>query len=143
MKTRLITAVLACALLSFAGQNAFAQQRGGWGDGPQGERPDPAQMAKRQADQMKTELKLTDDQYTKVLNLYKKQSEDMQKMMQSGDRPDRESMQASREKYNAEIKKVLTDDQYKKWSELEKNRRRGPGGPGGPDGPDGQGGPRN
>jgi len=133
MSTRLFTTVIACALFIISGGNAFAQQRGGWGNGQQGERPDPAQIAKRQADQMKTDLKLSEDQYSKVLDIFKKQYEDMQKFMQNGERMDRESMTSYREKMNSSIKSILTEDQYKKWIENPRNRWGGQGG--GPNGP--------
>ena len=54
-----------------------------------------------------------------------------------GETNDREArmkeMQASREAYEAELKGILTDDQFKSWQEF-RNRRpegRGPGGTGG------------
>ena len=130
MKARLFTAILACALFFFAGGNAFAQQAGGWSNGQQGERPDPAQIAKRQADQMKTELNLSEEQHGKILNIFKKQYEDFQKMIKNGERIDRESMQENREKMNASIKAVLTEEQFKKWTESINSRRGGYGRPG-------------
>ena len=92
-------------------------------------------MAQRRADQMKEAVKLTDEQYAKVVALYKEESEAMQKMMQSTDRRqqmDREAMQKQREEQEAKLKAILTEEQYKTWTEAQQNmRRRGPGGPGG------------
>ena len=60
--------------------------------------------------------------------------------------PDREAMEANRKKQDEAIKKILTEDQYKTYTE-QMQRRGGPGGPGrGPGGPGrgpgGPGGPR-
>ena len=45
---------------------------------------------------------------------------------------DREAMQKQREEQEAKLKAILTEEQYKTWTEAQQNmRRRGPGGPGG------------
>ena len=124
---------LVAGALLVTGSFVSNAQPGGWG-GPGGQRPDPAQMAQRRADQMKEAVKLTDEQYAKVLAMYKEESEAMQKQMQSGERPrmDREAMEKQREEQNKKLQAILTEEQYKTWTEAQQNmRRRGPGGPGG------------
>lgn len=136
---KLFVAVLCCMATS-----VFAQGQGGFG-GPQGGQFDPAQMVTRQADRLKKTCELTDEQYEKVKALYQKQADEMKKQMEEGQqdqgqRMDREAMQKRREAQEAELKKILTEDQWKKYEEEQKTRRqrRGQGGQGGP----GQGGPQ-
>jgi len=94
------------------------------------------EMSKQQTEMMKKELNLTDKQTTDVsaINLkYAKKMENQRKNAQGDREAMRKEMDTMREEKNAEFKKVLTADQYKKWQEKEeemmKNRGRGPGGP--------------
>jgi len=79
-------------------------------------------------------LELSDDQHKKVLavemDFYNRMQIERQKMMGSGGPPadfDREAMRAKmmkmRDDRNAEYEKVLTPDQYKKFIELQEQRR--------------------
>lgn len=77
----------------------------------------PEEMAKMQADQMKETVKLNDDQYAKVLVVYKEQGEQMQKMVQEGGQPDMGAFQKMHEEQDKKLKEILTDEQYKKWNE--------------------------
>lgn len=120
MKKIIITIVAALALL-FTGSNARAQ-------GPMGGQFDPAQIAEMIAGQMKESLKLTNDQYTKILDIYKKQMAEMQKSFESGQMPDFEKLQAQREKQEKEINAVLTEEQAKAWAEEQKKRMEQMGG---------------
>ncbi len=129
--------LLVAGMMLVAGSFVSMAQPGGGRPGGQGGRQfDPAQMAQRRADMMKETVKLTDEQYAKVLALYKEESEAMQKQMQSGERPrmDREAMQKQREEQDAKLKAILTEEQFKTWTEAQQNRRGGFGGPGGPGG---------
>jgi len=127
-----ISKILAIGVMILAMSfSAMAQGPGGPGGFPGGQMPDAATMAKQQADQMKTLVKLTDEQYTKVLAVFKSSMEEMGKSMSNGF--DFEAMQKANEQREAKIKAILTAEQYKKWSE-EQSKRRGPGGPGGPGG---------
>lgn len=124
--------ILVAALL-FGAAVANAQP-GGWG----GQRPDPEQMALRQADRMKEQLELTDAQYTKVLELFKAENAEWMKNFnpeaaQGGDmdfEAIRKQMEERRAKRDVQLKTILTEDQFKKYQENMANRR-GPGG-GGP-----------
>ena len=122
------------AMLLFGTLAANAQPGMGGPGGPGGPGNfDPEQMAQMRADRMKETLKLNEDQYAKVLALYKAENEEMTKMMEQGGQPDREAFEKRREAQKAEFKKILTEDQYKQYEEEQsKMRRRGPGGPGGP-----------
>ena len=79
-------------------------------------------------------LELSDDQHKKVLavemDFYNRMQIERQKMMGAGGPPadfDREAMRAKmmkmRDDRNAEYEKVLTPDQYKKFIELQEQRR--------------------
>lgn len=100
---------------------------------------DPKEMAKRQTEELTKTLDLNKDQQKKVLDINLKQAEKMQAMRDEmrnggGDREGmRDKMMKLREEQNKEMKKVLTDDQYKKYEKYLEERRnmRGQGGPGG------------
>ncbi|MBR4586320.1 MAG: hypothetical protein IKO29_06230 [Bacteroidales bacterium] len=129
--------LLVAGVMLVAGSFVSMAQPGGGRPGGQGGRQfDPAQMAQRRADMMKESLKLTDAQYAKVLEMYKEESEAMQKQMQSGERPrmDRETMQKQREEQEKKLKAILTEEQFKTWTAQQQEMRRGFGGPGGPGG---------
>ena len=85
----------------------------------------PEEMATRMADGMKKELNLNDEQYKSVYNLYLKRDREAR----------REEMKKQQEAMNAELKKVLTKEQYTKYEEmLKKQQRQRQGGPRGPQG---------
>lgn len=101
----------------------------------------PEDMAKRQAERIKETCGINDEQYAKIYDLYLAQSKQTQAMMDSlraqanngGERPrfDREAMQKRQDEMNAKIKAVLTEEQYAKYEEMQKQmrERRGQGGP--------------
>lgn len=138
--------LLAAVALMFS-VSMFAQQ-------PQrGERREfkPEEMATRMADGMKKELNLNDEQYKSVYNLYLKRGEEMKARRDKGQQGQlvsrearREEMKKNQEAMNAELKKILTAEQYTKYEEMLKKQqqRQRQGGPRG-----GQGGagrpPRN
>ena len=100
---------------------------------------DPKEMAKRQTEELTKTLDLNKDQQKKVLDLNLKQAEQMQAMRDDmrnsgGDREAmRDKMMKLREEQNKEMKKVLTESQYKKYEKYLEERRnmRGQEGPGG------------
>lgn len=131
------------AILCCISATVFAQgPQGGFG-GMGGGQFDPEAMVKRQADRLKESVGLNDEQYAKVTEFYKKQQEEMMKRFQEGggqgqgQRMSREDMEKRREAQNAELKKILTEEQWKKYEEMQaqQRQRRGQGG-------QGQGGPR-
>lgn len=97
---------------------------------------DPEQIAKFRADDMKETVKLTDDQYKKVVDLYKAEMEAMMKLFESGGMPDMGEMQKQREEQNKKLQAILTKDQFTAWTKHEEERMQqmmnggGFGGPG-------------
>lgn len=98
-------------------------------------------------DKLIKKLALTDEQVTKLKAEEKTFMEKMEAMRpdrDSAERPSpdemKEKMDAMMSEHEAAVKKILSDDQYKKYQKyMEDNRPKGPrgGGPGGPDGPGG------
>ena len=96
-----------------------------------GQMPSPEEMAKMQADQMKQTVNLNDDQYNKVLVVYKESGEKMRKMFEGGGQPDFSKFGEIQEEQNKKFKEILTDEQYKKWDEHQQEMRKNMGGFGG------------
>mgnify|MGYP003327949587 CR=1 FL=1 len=90
------------------------------------------QMATHMADRLKKGCDLTDEQYAQVLELYKAQTAEMQKMFQNrqpGQHFNREEMKKLREDVDAKMAQILTEKQLDKYKEMQKQMpRRGFGG---------------
>ncbi len=78
---------------------------------------------------MKQDLKLTDEQATKVETLMKEQREKMRGMRDLSEEQRREKFKTMREEMDKKMKEILTADQYTQWEK--ERQQRGPGGPGG------------
>ncbi|QIA08231.1 hypothetical protein [Draconibacterium halophilum] len=101
---------------------AMAQNRGGQ------RQFNPEEMAKRQTERYKTELKMNDTQTEKMeqvlLASYKKMSTMREEMREDVDRTKmREQMTEWRAEQEKEIKKILTDEQFVKYEKLMEERR--------------------
>lgn len=87
---------------------------------------DPKERAKRQTEQMTNDLGLNAEQSKKVEALNQKYNDKMQKIIEKKDENDRlknrEEMQVLREEKMKELKLIVTDEQYKKYIEFEKQR---------------------
>ena len=132
MRSSLIKFLVAGAMVLAGAFVANAQPGGGFG-APM----DPAQIAKMRADQMKETVKLTDAQYTKVVDLYKAEMEAMQKAFSSGQMPQMDQMQKQREEQQKKLQAILTKEQFAAWTKYEQEMMErfmsgGFGGPGGP-----------
>ena len=99
--------------------------------GPQRREFKPEDMATRMADGMKKELSLNDKQYKSVYNLYLKRGEEMKARREKGQQGQqvdrearREEMKKSQEAMNAELKKILTAEQYTKYEEMLKKQQQ-------------------
>lgn len=108
---------------------SIAQNRGG-------QRMDPEERAKKSTEALKEELDLKKDQEKKVYELNLKAGKEMTAAWEAadGDREVmREKMGKVRDNTNKEMKKILSDDQYKKYEKYLKEQRekRGQGGGGG------------
>ena len=96
----------------------------------------PEDMAKRQAENLKETCALSQEQYDKVLKLYldngKKMQAERDSIQKAGGDPrgNMESFRARQEKNNAELKKILTEEQYAKYEEAQKKMRERFGGRG-------------
>lgn len=129
--------MMATALI-FSVASVCAQNQGQ--QGQQRQRMSPSERSKARVETMTKELSLTPDQQKKVTELFKKNSAERQKAGESRKNMSREEMMkamtASQEKTNAEMKKILKADQYKKYIENQKKElkdragRRGQGMPG-------------
>ena len=125
--------IIAISALMLIGLSAFAQEQQappagqGGGQGRGGMMMSPEQRATRLAEQ----LSLSDDQKAKVQKIY----EDAQKDMQGMQGASREDRMAKMQATNEKVKAVLTDDQKKKFDEMQQRmrdrQRGGPGGEGG------------
>ncbi|MBN2480775.1 MAG: hypothetical protein JXB19_03475, partial [Bacteroidales bacterium] len=92
-------------------------------------------MAQRETEWMTTELKLSQDQITKVSAINVKYAQKMMEQFQGGPGGDREAMQAQMAQINAqkrsEFESLLSAEQLKKYDEyLAENQQRGFGGGG-------------
>ena len=73
------------------------------------------------------------EQMVKDLGLNEEQTKEFKALMetmrpqrgQQGERPSHEEMQKRRAEMEAKIKGILTEEQFKKYQEMQKNRRRG------------------
>jgi len=123
---KLMMVISLVTLLIFTGSAIFAQQHGGGGDG---KKPTPEDRARRQTEMMKDNLNLTAAQEPKVaaINLkYAKKNDDARKIADTA--VQRKTLQTINTQKDAELKGVLTADQFKiylKFVEEMKARRRG------------------
>lgn len=130
-KVSLLVALAAGALIAFSptlrAEDKPARpersERPGGGPGQRGD------MLKKMAE----ELGLSEEQKTKLQEVFKSQREAM-KDLSPEER--REKMKESRDAMSAKVKEILTAEQYAKWEKIRDERR-----PGGPSGPGNEGGP--
>jgi periplasmic protein CpxP/Spy len=118
MKLTILILSLTFALIG----SAFAQPQGG--NRPGGGNWE--EMQKQQMETMKTELKLTPDQITKVeaLNAETNKKTKAIRDANSTDREaNREKMRAVREEQDKKLKTILTKEQATKWDEIQEKRR--------------------
>ncbi len=136
-KVGIMTALAAGALIALSPMGR-AEDKPGPPEGrpPQGQR---GEMVKERIAKMAEELKLTDEQKTKVTTVMKEQAEAMRGLRDATPEERREKMKAGREEMQKKMKEILTPEQYAKWEKLRKEG--GPGGPGRPGRRGGPGGP--
>ena len=137
-KVSLLAALAAGALIAFtptlrAEDKPNRPERGerpGGGPGGSGGGGQRGDMLKEMAEK----LGLSDEQKTKLGEVFKSQREAM-KDFSPEER--REKMKESREAMSAKVKEILTAEQYAKWEKIRAERR--PGGNGGPGNENGDG----
>ncbi len=122
MKTKVLILIAAVMAISFSA-NAQNQQR-------QGERQQVT--PKQRAEQMAKALELTPEQTTKVEAIFTDQQAKMAELRQQGQNTDpqarREQMQQLREKYDAELEKVIGKEKLEKWRTAQREQMRERGG---------------
>ena len=103
-----------CVALSYAQQD-------------QKSKPAPGERAAKRIEMMKKSLDLTDDQVAKVQKAQKQLFEDMKQLRTKSD-GNREEMKAKRDAYHAQLKTILTPEQYQKYldqrKDMQKNRQK-------------------
>lgn len=100
-------------ILALCSMGMYAQDRGA----------ERQKMMKERVDKYVKELKLDDEKAEKFRKTYdasmEKMTKEMQSARESGDRDAmREKMTKLNQERDAEIKKILTDDEYKKYEDL-------------------------
>ncbi|MBF9236699.1 hypothetical protein I2I05_04765 [Hymenobacter sp. BT683] len=105
------------------------------GRGPGRSQGTPEEMAARQSQRMTQELGLTADQTARIQQILLARTQEIQSMRGQGrDASNRDQMrtqmEASRTKYEAQFKEVLTADQYTKYTAMQADRMKRGGGPG-------------
>ena len=109
--------------------SAFGQQRGRQRGG--GQQAPPAVPTTKQivkmVDKLSSEILLSEEQKTVVLELYKEHFEEVESKTSSG-RPDRDEMEDLKEDFETDVKAVLTKDQQKLYTAYQKknNKRERP-----------------
>lgn len=93
----------------------------------------PEDMAKRQVDRIKESCGINDEQYKKIYDYYLDQSKKQMAMMDSirnagggqggFPRMNREDMEKRQKAQNEAIKAILTEEQYAKYEEMQKQMR--------------------
>ena len=130
MKT--VTLIIS-SLFLFLALGVSAQQHGPQHRGQRGPR-NPEEMVKRQVEQMKTELKLNEQQEKQVKDLFTKnfqQRDELMKKYQGQRDSVMVNMKKMEEQQNLSLKKILTEEQYKTYltnqekrkQEMEKHRK--------------------
>ena len=84
-------------------------------DGPRG----GAERMKNRLEQLKTELKLTDDQAKKIEDLFVAQGKAMKELRESGN-VDRDKMKELMKERETKMNEILTPEQQAKFAELNK-----------------------
>lgn len=87
----------------------------------------PEEKALEKTNELKKELKLTNDQYDSILGINKIYIKKFEKLRGgNGERPDsakREKFIKMRQEWNQEIEKILTKEQFEHFLEYQKNQR--------------------
>ena len=112
-----------CIVALIASVSAFANS-----DAPQrGNRGDRNMDSQKRIEKMCKDLNLNEEQTKQFQQINKDFMEKMKKQREAADtdrQKHREAMQAMQTERNAQIKKILTDEQYKKYTEMQKNMRK-------------------
>jgi len=141
----------ACLLFGFmlAATLTVNAQQGRGGQQPMSRTPED--RVKAFSERVIPELKVNDDQKKQLetiyLDFYKTQEKMFAEMRNGGERPDRTVMEKMNNERDEKVKKVLSEEQFKKLKEIEASQRQRMGGgqgqrPGNGQRPGRQGGPQ-
>ena len=83
----------------------------------------PEERAAKRIEMMKKSLGLTDEQAAKVQEAQKQLFEDMKQIRAKGE-GNREEMKTKRDAFEAQLKTILTSEQYQKFQDQRKNMRK-------------------
>ena len=140
---RVITALALGSLLAVTALNAQEKpaRPGRPESAPPGEgRPGPrgpgdrAEAAKERLAKMAEELNLTDEQKTKIQAVMKDSAEQRKELRDATPEERRAKGKEILQEINAQMKAILTAEQFTKWEKLRPAPGQRPGGPGGPGG---------
>ncbi len=106
-------------LFLFMGLSVFAQQRG-----EARQERSSEEMATLMAKRLSMQLDLNEEQQEKLTALYLKRIEARKVMTEKRSKMREERMEMSEEQKEA-LKQILTEEQFKKYTELQEKRRRG------------------
>lgn len=119
MRTLMALVLTAAMVAPIYAQRQRGQGRGGFGGGMFGP---PSGVMLLNSEDVQKDLKLTDEQKTKVKDFQTKRLEAMRELFSGGERPDREKMQEIRKKNQEEdakfVKDTLTADQAKRLKQI-------------------------
>ena len=119
--------IVLSAAFVIIGTFAMAQQT------PMMNKKDPAQMEQKRQEKLKmmqTELNLTNAQVAQIKALQDKKMAERQqnaRQMQAERKAKMEAMKARQEQWNAEMRKILTPEQYQKWETKKKQNMQNKG----------------
>ena len=119
--------IVLSAAFVILGTFAMAQQT------PMMNKKDPAQMEQKRQEKLKvmqTELNLTNAQVAQIKALQDKKMAERQQnapQMQAERKAKMEDMKARQEQWNAEMRKILTPEQYQKWETKKKQNMQNKG----------------
>jgi Spy/CpxP family protein refolding chaperone len=114
MKKSLFAKILiGCVALMMVSLAGFAQKS-------------PEQRVEKQVQKLKTELQLSDDQTAKVQATTQKRADQVQTMRngsKENKRENRAKLKTTMEEYDAEMKAILTPEQYTKFEEIREDKK--------------------
>src|SRR5262245_41337688 len=122
MRTSKLSLIAALALGGFLAGNTT-----GWAQSTNAPAHKPRRDAVHQrVDRMATELKLTDDQKSKVTSLFEAEAKKQREIASDTSVPKeqrRSKMTALRDEQNKKLKEILTPDQFEKWEKMRQQFR--------------------
>jgi hypothetical protein len=132
MKSNKMTLIAALAVGSLLVLNPALRAQDSTNTPPAGQRPPGGMRAPMTLDRIATQLKLTDDQKAKVAPIIDAQNTKLADLRKDPDfaslsREDKMAkMKAIRDDTTAQLKPILTDDQFAQWQKMGQRRRPAP-----------------